>query len=78
MNRRIKLLGFGLSVLATLGACTVLEPSGYSPHNDLYFIDHMLPVIVDRAYLDRYACRSGTPIACECGSLRLGTCRCSC
>jgi hypothetical protein len=78
MNRRSKLFGLGLPVLGALGACSVIEPSSYGQRTDLYFIDRVLPVTVDRDYKDRYACRNGKPLMCRCTASRLGTCRCGC
>jgi hypothetical protein len=79
MDRRITVLGLGAPVLVALAACTTFDTTSHRPPtSSLYLDDDLAPVLVERPYLDRYACRGGTPLVCTCTSLVLGSCRCSC
>jgi hypothetical protein len=79
MDRRIMVFGLAAPALATLAACTTFDTTSYRPPSSLYFIDNLAPVFVERSYVDRYACRTGVPLTCECNSRVLrSSCRCRC
>jgi hypothetical protein len=67
--------------LTFVGGCSTMPTaptvSQRVPSSDLYFI-WKERVHVDRDYLDRYACRDGSTLTCQCGSLAHGMCDCSC
>ena len=76
MSSRMRSLWLVAASAALLTACAAAPPQLAA--NMPYFIDGRRPVTVDVDYLSRYACRSGRPLFCQCGSSKLGTCDCSC
>jgi hypothetical protein len=64
---------------AIRGASLLPNPSLPNPHPaDVFLLDGR-SLEVGREYVDRYACRSGEPLQCQCTSLRISSaCDCAC
>lgn len=74
MRRRLCLLA-AFPLLTS--ACSITTPQAQSQRQQLIFVGPEM-VLAERAYLERYTCRSGKPLACHCESRVSEFCRCSC
>lgn len=74
MTRRPWLIA-ALSLLTT--ACSITTPEALSHRQQLIFVG-LEVVMAEREYLDRYTCRNGRPLACQCESRVSSFCRCTC
>ena len=74
MRRRLGLLA-ALPLLTT--ACSITTPQALSRRQQLIFVGPEI-VFAEREYLDRYTCRSGRPLTCQCESRVSAFCRCNC
>jgi hypothetical protein len=77
MDRRLRTLALLLLAPVSLSACMATSFTGGVPSEAPHFIGSS-PVQVDRDYIDRYACKNGTPLECRCYSLYFGMCDCAC
>ena len=78
MKARTLALPVLLLSLALASACTTMTSSLPAANQPVYlgFFQH---TEMQRQYLERYACRDHTPLACQCTSkMATALCRCSC
>ena len=75
MRRRLGCLPTAIPLLIT--ACSITTPQASSQRQQLIFVGPEM-VLAEREYIERYTCRNGRPLACQCESRVSTFCRCTC
>jgi hypothetical protein len=76
----MKSLSSSLAALVLLSGCSVLDNLATAPKYDPYtlYLGNGTPVRARSDILDRYACRSGAPLVCQCWGGLNAFCECVC
>jgi hypothetical protein len=75
MNLRV--FAFSWVSAASLAACSTTGSYG-AVNEDVVYLKPMAPRMLDRDYVDRYACPNHVPLECDCFSRLSRSCLCTC